>query len=393
MTIAQWSTTAALNVVSSGTVGTGGVNINEGMFPSGVNDAMRDLMAQIATFRTAGTVATFFGQVIVGHTAQLAIANTDSVQIIGTTVATTGLGMLSFINGGQAHVDFYSSPSGAIGTYAPVVSGASLGGLNWYGAQQTGTAANWNRAAQIRAEVDGTVTDGAGADMPGRIIFSTSPDGSGTIAERMRIASDGTVTIAAGGALVLPQAASPLPTVEGDMRWDTDDDVLRIGTGAATKQIGIAIGTAQATTSGTAKTYTVPAGAKRVTLTLADVSTNGTNNLVLGIGDSGGIETTLYNQAVVTAAAAGNTVNNGAGAFILVNVVVAAGAYTGTVTLSLQDAATFRWVASWVISMNGGTTQVSSGGGWRTLDSALLSIELSAGGNTFDAGMINATFE
>lgn len=55
MTIAQWSTTASLNVLSSGTTGTGGTNIGEGCAPSGVNNAMRDIMAQVATWRTSAT--------------------------------------------------------------------------------------------------------------------------------------------------------------------------------------------------------------------------------------------------------------------------------------------------------------------------------------------------
>lgn len=52
MTVAQWSTTAGLNVLSSGTSGTGGTNIDENCAPSGINNAIRDVMAQIATFLT-----------------------------------------------------------------------------------------------------------------------------------------------------------------------------------------------------------------------------------------------------------------------------------------------------------------------------------------------------
>ena len=47
--------------------------------------------------------------------------------------------------------------------------------------------------AEIKFEVDGT--PGAN-DMPGRIIFSTTPDGSATHTERLRIAQDGTCTFA-----------------------------------------------------------------------------------------------------------------------------------------------------------------------------------------------------
>lgn len=36
-------------------------------------------------------------------------------------------------------------------------------------------------------------------------------------------------------ALLLPQGASLAPTAEGSVGWDTDDDLLKVGTGAATK--------------------------------------------------------------------------------------------------------------------------------------------------------------
>jgi hypothetical protein len=36
------------------------------------------------------------------------------------------------------------------------------------------------------------------------------------------------------GSLVLPQGASAAPTTEGSIAWDTDDDLLKVGTGVAT---------------------------------------------------------------------------------------------------------------------------------------------------------------
>src|SRR5688500_3181853 len=53
MAVSNWSTTAGLNVLSSGTSGTGGTNIDEGCAPSGLNNAIRDIMSQIATFNAA----------------------------------------------------------------------------------------------------------------------------------------------------------------------------------------------------------------------------------------------------------------------------------------------------------------------------------------------------
>jgi hypothetical protein len=67
-----------------------------------------------------------------------------------------------------------------------IQSGDRIGSINFYGYDAT----DFGLAAQIIAEVDGT--PGAG-DMPGRILFSTSPDGSEAPTERMRISSTGEI--------------------------------------------------------------------------------------------------------------------------------------------------------------------------------------------------------
>lgn len=49
-------------------------------------------------------------------------------------------------------------------------------------------------------------------------------------------ATNATITnLTVGTSLILPGAAAPTPTVEGDTRWDTDDDWLIIGDGAGQK--------------------------------------------------------------------------------------------------------------------------------------------------------------
>ena len=66
-----------------------------------------------------------------------------------------------------------------------VSSGDLLGGIHWYGFDGVDYA---SEAAAIFAEVDGTPGEN---DMPGRLRFFTTPDGSETRAERLRIESDG----------------------------------------------------------------------------------------------------------------------------------------------------------------------------------------------------------
>jgi len=87
--------------------------------------------------------------------------------------------------------NFYlvKSRNASVGGNTIVANGDNLGNITWVGANGTG----FTDAANIRAEVDGT--PGASNDMPGRLVFSTTADGSGSTTERMRITSGGNVGI------------------------------------------------------------------------------------------------------------------------------------------------------------------------------------------------------
>lgn len=133
-------------------------------------------------------------RVVIGGTASLAVGgNENQVQNWGTDLATGAqtLGMFSATAANAAHLDFYRSKNGTLGSATVVASGDVLGELYFWGAQQTGTFATQNIGAKIQAAVDGTVTSGAGADMPGRLSILTTPDGSGTPAESIRASANG----------------------------------------------------------------------------------------------------------------------------------------------------------------------------------------------------------
>lgn len=46
----------------------------------------------------------------------------------------------------------------------------------------------------------------------------------------------------ASGTLVIPTGATPTQTTEGSVKWDSDDDRLTVGTGSATKVVGLSRG-------------------------------------------------------------------------------------------------------------------------------------------------------
>jgi hypothetical protein len=140
------------------------------------------------------------GRVVVGYTAavatyqhpQSAVVVTPSTQIQGVT-AGSSLAVTAWSN--VATTSFYApamflakSASATIGTQAAVVSGEILGTINFSG--DDGTA--FVKAAQITGQVDGAPGTN---DMPGRLIFSTTADGSATPTERMRINSSGLTTV------------------------------------------------------------------------------------------------------------------------------------------------------------------------------------------------------
>ena len=139
------------------------------------------------------------------------VVNADGRVVIGTTTPITAAGVnaglqthgagLSFgsIQASVSAADSTSAGSlylaksrGAIGAFDVVSNGDTLGVMNFVGAD--GSA--YIRGASIQAAVDGTPGTN---DMPGRLVFSTTADGSSTPTERMRIRNQGSIGIGTTG--------------------------------------------------------------------------------------------------------------------------------------------------------------------------------------------------
>ena len=133
-----------------------------------------------------------------GHLKIGATANRDlgglSVQrlhIEGTDGGGSGLGLVNNQNStGYASIRFGKSRGTSVGSNTVVQSGDPLGGIIFCGSDGTDMV---SVGAQILAEVDGTPGSN---DMPGRLEFHTTADGSATSTERVRIASNGNVRFA-----------------------------------------------------------------------------------------------------------------------------------------------------------------------------------------------------
>lgn len=125
---------------------------------------------------------------VITSTGKLLIGNTSGVlagaiEVVGTTDATSREHVIRYssdaLGGGRL---FNKSRSSVIGTQTTVQSGDSLGFFLFRGSDNV----NFIDAAAIEAFVDGTPGTN---DMPGRIVFSTTKNGSAGVTEAMRIDS------------------------------------------------------------------------------------------------------------------------------------------------------------------------------------------------------------
>jgi hypothetical protein len=132
------------------------------------------------------------GRLLVG-TSTASGLNVSGYAGLNTYIANTGdtgISISKFSNDASGpSIQLIKSRGTSVGSNVLVSSGDSFGQLVFGGADGNGFIRG---AASIEAVADATT--GAG-DMPGRLIFSTTADGASGPTERMRIASDGRVTI------------------------------------------------------------------------------------------------------------------------------------------------------------------------------------------------------
>ena len=149
--------------------------------------------------------------------------------------------------------------------------------------------------------------------------------------------------------------------------------------------------TAQASTSGTAFDFTgIPSWAKRITIILDAVSLSATGNILVQIGDSGGIETTGYSSVGVGTTGAGGGAVTATDGFI-VRLSAATIVYSGHMTLTLISGN--KWIASHSFG-DPGAISAGIGGGTKTLSDVLTQVRVTrTSTDTFDSGSINVMYE
>ena len=160
-----------------------------------------------------------------------------------------------------------------------------------------------------------------------------------------------------------------------------------LGTGLVMAESAITIGTAVASTSGTSIDFTgIPTWAKKITLMLSGVSTNGSANIYVQIG-SASIETSGYASVFQ-----GSTAATTATAAFVIGSSGASDIRYGTVVLTSMGSN--LWVATSVIGITNATL-TQQGAGSKTTGGVLDRIRLTTanGTDTFDAGSVNIMYE
>jgi hypothetical protein len=169
------------SIVSAGT--TSATSLNLSADTSGV-------LSLASNNGTVGLILDTSQRVLVGVTTSNLNARQAQrllVGYVGTANAGASLTQYSAGTGVHSILDFNFSRGSSENSMTVPNSGDRLGVVVFRGADGT----QFTDAALIAGECDGTAGVG---DMPGRLIFSTTADGSGGVTERMRINNLGSVT-------------------------------------------------------------------------------------------------------------------------------------------------------------------------------------------------------
>lgn len=147
---------------------------------------------------------------------------------------------------------------------------------------------------------------------------------------------------------------------------------------------------AVATTSGTAFDFSFPGGVRRIKVEFLDVSLSGTDNYLVQLGDSGGIETTGYGGTAGFMSNGANPITSAYTTGFQITGALATRTCTGIMMLE-NIYGTNVWIASFNGHEATGDAVVLTSNGSKTLSDVLTTVRITRSGtDTFDAGSVRA---
>jgi hypothetical protein len=212
----------------------------------------------------------------------------------------------------------------------------------------------------------------------------------------LTVADGGTgVSTIAANAVVLGNGTSAIQTVAPSTAGNILTSNGTTWTSAVPASYPLTSGTSQTAPFTAPNTYadftSLPSWIKRITVILNGVSTNGTSDLLVQLGDSGGVETTSYVSLAKSISTGVSGTTSGTTGFAITNSTAAATLYSGNIVINLQGSN--AWASSAILNDNSTFLYMSSG--TKTLSATLDRIRITTvnGTDTFDAGSINILYE
>jgi len=398
--------TAAFSALSGGTNTTAAMVVGTGASLGASGSGTIVATSATGNAGTATTLATPRDIGIAGTTGLTATGvNFDGSAAINPALT----GTLIAVNGGTGQSTYtvgdliQGAAANTFSKLAAVATGNALisGGV--------GVASSWGKIG-LTTHVSGTlpVANGGTGVATATTAYGLQAAGTTATGAHQTLAAGLTTQIlVGGGASALPAwttaTGTGAPVREGSPTFTGTPLSTTAAVGTNTTQIAttafvqankLIIGTPVATTSGTSIDFTgIPSGVKQITISFAGVSTNGTSNPMIQLGDSGGIETTGYvaSSGVVLNGNITGTAGYTTGLGIASN--AATQSLRGTYTLTLLNSSTNLWVGSGNMAdtTNNG---IIIGGGDKTLSAVLDRVRITTvgGTDTFDAGSINIAY-
>jgi len=325
------------------------------------------------------------------------IAANNLSDLTNTTTARTNLGLGSIatqaassvtITGGSINGATVGATTAAAGTFTSITApSATITGGNIDGTTigaTTAAAGTFSSVSTSSATITGGSINGTtiGATTPSTITGTTGTFSGNLTVDTNTLFVDAANNRVGVGTITPAQALDVIGTIKGDTFIVGGETLLMPTSSALT------------TLSGSSVDFTgIPSTARRVTVMVNELSTNGTSVPLIQLGDAGGIETSGYVGTIALTGTSSMAGANFSAGVSLSTSFSGAAFLVGSVTFNLMDAATNRWVISGALGRSDGG-QLHSLGGTKALSATLTQVRITTNSaNTFDSGTASVSWE